>query len=378
MRTVVVGAGPTGLYVGIALARRGHPVTLVDRDTGPADDGSWARRGVMQFHHPHGFRQQVGEALLAEMPDVWRRPARGRGRAGYGVPADRASRSGWPALRCRRLDLRAGAARGRRAAARPHPAQRARGPGRRRARPGGRGPGGRRRPRGRPGRRRLRAGRAARPRAARPGRGRRLRAGLRVPAVPAAPRRRAGPDELPDRHGQLLPRLPDDRLPARQRRLLDARRAARRPTASWPRCATTRPSTRPPRAIPALAAWTDPERARPITSVLPGGRLYNSYQGQTDESGRVALPGLVFVGDAVCTTNPAAGRGVGAVPDAGPRAGPAARRGGRRPGRLRAGLRPVVRRAHRPWFDDHVRTDAGRSAAGPARTSTWTRRCRRT
>jgi hypothetical protein len=64
------------------------------------------------------------------------------------------------------------------------------------------------------------------------------------------------------------------------------------------------------RAVPALASWTEPERARPITSLLPGGRLYNSYQGQTDESGRVALPGLMFVGDAVCTTNPAAGRGV--------------------------------------------------------------------
>jgi hypothetical protein len=25
----------------------------------------------MQFHHPHGFRQQVVEALLAEMPEVW-------------------------------------------------------------------------------------------------------------------------------------------------------------------------------------------------------------------------------------------------------------------------------------------------------------------
>jgi hypothetical protein len=64
------------------------------------------------------------------------------------------------------------------------------------------------------------------------------------------------------------------------------------------------------RAIPALAIWTDADRSVPITSVLPGGRLYNSYQGQLDESGRIGLPGLVFVGDAVCTTNPTAGRGV--------------------------------------------------------------------
>jgi 2-polyprenyl-6-methoxyphenol hydroxylase-like FAD-dependent oxidoreductase len=70
MRTAIVGAGPTGLYLGMALARRGHVVTIVDRDTGPEGD-RWDRKGVMQFHHPHGFRQQVIEALLAEMPDVW-------------------------------------------------------------------------------------------------------------------------------------------------------------------------------------------------------------------------------------------------------------------------------------------------------------------
>ena len=64
------------------------------------------------------------------------------------------------------------------------------------------------------------------------------------------------------------------------------------------------------RAIPGLAAWTDPTRSHPYTSVLPGGRLHNTYQGQLDDTGAVALPGLVFVGDTVCTTNPALGRGV--------------------------------------------------------------------
>ncbi len=64
------------------------------------------------------------------------------------------------------------------------------------------------------------------------------------------------------------------------------------------------------RAIPALAAWTDPGQARPITPVLPGGRLYNSYRGQLNDAGRVALDGLIYAGDSVCTTNPAAGRGV--------------------------------------------------------------------
>ena len=35
MRSVIVGAGPTGLYTAIALARRGHQVTVIDRDPGP-------------------------------------------------------------------------------------------------------------------------------------------------------------------------------------------------------------------------------------------------------------------------------------------------------------------------------------------------------
>ena len=71
MRIIVVGAGPTGLFTAMALARRGHGVTVVDRDPGPQHDGSWSRRGVMQFHHPHAFRAQVVEALRAELPEVW-------------------------------------------------------------------------------------------------------------------------------------------------------------------------------------------------------------------------------------------------------------------------------------------------------------------
>jgi flavin-dependent dehydrogenase len=64
------------------------------------------------------------------------------------------------------------------------------------------------------------------------------------------------------------------------------------------------------RAIPGLATWTDPQRSRPITDVLAGGALVNHYRGQTGPDGRLALPGLVFVGDSVCTTTPIFGRGV--------------------------------------------------------------------
>jgi 2-polyprenyl-6-methoxyphenol hydroxylase-like FAD-dependent oxidoreductase len=75
MRVLVVGAGPAGLMVAAALARRGHQLTVVDRDPGPTAAG-WHRRGVMQFEHAHGFRPQVALVLEDEWPaayDAWLR-----------------------------------------------------------------------------------------------------------------------------------------------------------------------------------------------------------------------------------------------------------------------------------------------------------------
>ena len=63
-------------------------------------------------------------------------------------------------------------------------------------------------------------------------------------------------------------------------------------------------------AIPALAEWTDPDRAVPITPVLPGGPLLNVYRRQVTSTGELVAPGLVFLGDAVCTTTPNFGRGM--------------------------------------------------------------------
>jgi 2-polyprenyl-6-methoxyphenol hydroxylase-like FAD-dependent oxidoreductase len=65
-----VGSGPTGLLLGAALARRGHQVISVDRDPGPTGD-AWIRRGVMQFEHAHGFRPQVPMTLQAEWPEAY-------------------------------------------------------------------------------------------------------------------------------------------------------------------------------------------------------------------------------------------------------------------------------------------------------------------
>ncbi len=69
MRTLIVGSGPTGLLVGACLARRGHEVTSVDRDPGPTAH-AWTRRGVMQFEHAHGFRPQVSLTLQAQWPEA--------------------------------------------------------------------------------------------------------------------------------------------------------------------------------------------------------------------------------------------------------------------------------------------------------------------
>src|ERR1700689_4375738 len=54
----------------MSLARRGHSVTIVDRDAGPASAEEWDRKGVMQFRLPHYFRPQVRNALLEEVPEV--------------------------------------------------------------------------------------------------------------------------------------------------------------------------------------------------------------------------------------------------------------------------------------------------------------------
>jgi 2-polyprenyl-6-methoxyphenol hydroxylase-like FAD-dependent oxidoreductase len=71
MKILVLGSGPTGMLTGAALAERGHEVTSVDRDPGPGADGTWRRRGVMQFEHAHGFRPQVADVLQRRWPAAY-------------------------------------------------------------------------------------------------------------------------------------------------------------------------------------------------------------------------------------------------------------------------------------------------------------------
>ena len=303
MTAVVVGAGPTGLFTAIALARRGRRVVVVDRDPGPGDRGTWRRRGVMQFDQAHTFRGPAVEALRADIPDA----LRALQHAGATVVT---APDGSPvALHSRRMlferTLREVAARQPRL--------------------------------------RLITGHVD---GVRRQRGRAV--GVTVDGWHIAA------DLVIDAAGRASRVMGELRRPgeggpcgasyiSRQYRLLDS--AAPGPTNSpiglslgladyfavmflhdnrTFSITITHDGTdgrlrrlRHPevyeaavRSIPLLADWIDPDRAQPLTPVLPGGRLYNSYRGQLDDGGRPELPGLVAVGDAVCTTTPLAGRGV--------------------------------------------------------------------
>ncbi len=299
MRVIIVGAGPTGLTVGAALARRRHHVVAIDQDPGPSSDGSWRRRGVMQFEQAHGFRPQVHDLLMAEWPEAWRR-WQGLGadrvvefRAAVGGPEAfgiRSRRSTYErALRLAAADVdgltvatgrveglieEAGRVIGVIVDGTRHHADlviNASG----------------------------RLSRLAPPA--------QLGGDTGMAYVSRTFRRRAGAPPgpivsplawsgqfhgydgyvFPHEHGHISVVLirPTADVEFGVLRHLDAFEAA---------C----------RAIPALAEWTDPELTTPTSGVLVGGGLLNLYRPQSGRSG------LVAVGDAVATTAPTAGRGL--------------------------------------------------------------------
>jgi 2-polyprenyl-6-methoxyphenol hydroxylase-like FAD-dependent oxidoreductase len=308
MRVAIIGSGPTGLFLGAALARRGHDVTSVDRDPGPAADGTWSRRGVMQFHHAHAFRGQVAAALQAELPEAFEawldagaEPIRMslpdgtdllvavRSRRETFERALRSAAAGVPGLELRTGHVDAvlasnGRARGVGVDGQDVPADLV-------VDASGRS---------------SRVTRSLRPPPA-------VFGDTGVAYVDRQYRLLDGAEPGPminqiawqaDLDGYMVIIFPHERgvfsvllvRPVDEPDLVHLRRK----DVFEAVC----------RAVPGLAEWTDPERARPITDVFAGGALVNHYRGQTGADGALALPGLVFVGDTVCTTTPMFGRGV--------------------------------------------------------------------
>jgi 2-polyprenyl-6-methoxyphenol hydroxylase-like FAD-dependent oxidoreductase len=304
MQVVIVGAGPVGLYSGIVLARAGHEVTIVDRDSGPHADGTWGRRGVMQFMHPHFFRSIVRDVFLDSAPDLWDAVI-----TAGGIPATPPGAPDFVVnLQCRRWVFETAV----RAVAATEP------------------------------RLQLRTGHADGIEAGRgrvvgvvvdgalveadvvidaSGRAGRLGDSVRAPGeggscgfayVARMYRARPGVDGMgavgvprgllfPGYLAILFPQDADTLSTLIVRREDDHDLAALRHEAAFEAAM---------RVMPHFAEWTDPDRFEPITDVLPGGGLTNTYRGQLADDGTPAMPGLFWVGDSMSTTNPAAGRGV--------------------------------------------------------------------
>jgi 2-polyprenyl-6-methoxyphenol hydroxylase-like FAD-dependent oxidoreductase len=351
VRTVVIGGGPTGLFSAIALARRGHQIVVVDRDPGPPPAGSWRRRGVMQFHQAHTFRGPVVDALSAEMPDVL------HSLENAGAEVILAADGSAVAALCRRevfervlrrhahaepgvtlvaghvdtVVQEGGRVIGVAAEGRPLPADLVLDAS------------------GRAGRatRALRGAAEGGPcGAAYVSRQYRLRTERRgaVNSPIGLSLSLSGYFAVVFLHdrGTFSVTITHDGRDPRMRAL---RRAEVFEAAVG--------------AIPLLAEWIQPEVATPISPVLPGGQLYNSYRRQVEE-GRPVSPGLIAVGDAVCTTTPLAGRGVAlafqqarflveAV---------AAHRGD--VDAAAVAFDTWCGERIRPWFEDHVRCDDDR------------------
>jgi 2-polyprenyl-6-methoxyphenol hydroxylase-like FAD-dependent oxidoreductase len=307
MRVAIIGAGPAGLFAGSCLAARGHDVVAVDRDPGPPPDGHWPRRGVMQFHHAHGFRAQVAEGLQQEWPAAYTAwMAAGAVPVSIDVPRagplvvghhcrretfERALRTS--AEQVPRLQVRQGHVDG---VSTDHgrvcglvvdgstlPAD-------------------------------LVLDASGRSGHAVDG----LRAPTRVGGLcgmayvdrqyqlhdPHDRGPMSGPvawqADLPGYQAIIFPHEHGYFSVLLVRPTSDAALKGLRHRAAFEAAC---------RAIPGLDEWTDPARSSPVTEVLPGGPLRNAYRGQRGVDGR-AVPGLVSVGDAVATTTPTFGRGL--------------------------------------------------------------------
>lgn len=76
MEVAVVGGGVAGLGAALALARRGHDVTVFERDDTPMPDSAdaafdWDRRGAPQVRHSHAFLARLVCLLKSDYADIY-------------------------------------------------------------------------------------------------------------------------------------------------------------------------------------------------------------------------------------------------------------------------------------------------------------------
>lgn len=113
LRVAVVGGGLGGLAAALFLARAGHSVTIVERDSDePAPDAwaTWRRPGVPQLRQFHGFTVATRSTLVERAPDVYE-TLLARGAIEVDILAQVDGAVAWPgdpplvALLCRRTTL---------------------------------------------------------------------------------------------------------------------------------------------------------------------------------------------------------------------------------------------------------------------------------
>lgn len=75
-QVVVVGSGMCGMFTALAQAKRGHAVTLLERDPPPPEGDAdaaffeWKRLGAAQFRHPHAFLGLMCSLIQRHHPEL--------------------------------------------------------------------------------------------------------------------------------------------------------------------------------------------------------------------------------------------------------------------------------------------------------------------